>query len=565
MTRLYQTRHHVPPRPMADRHILFITLPVLFIAVFALLKGIPKLVAALHVKAMADFPLASGGTLEIAEAGELILSLRGRLGGTDFAGASFTLNDVAGAAVPSSAILMRASRTGMDGRTTLTVRRFTVPAAGRYQLDVAGIDAATVSRDSRLVLTRPSGAPLIGFILWVVVAAVALLASVVFSSIAAFAQGASVVHTPAVGSPIRVGVMDVTRQHLGLDPAGRSRFKVFHLKTNGEWTYFEGNEIVDLGDDEWQETDLTVKALFQFEGKVLQVRALWSLPGNESLSLQQFERQVAVFRASAHLPDALFPEMPIPATDPPPITTTHVMPRLPEPAREMQHQSALWAAIKAYDLAAVQSAVAGGADLKAPGDFQRTPLHEAVRGVNVALVEWLLENGADPNAADGDGRTPLHRTNDDHLPALRRHGADLHRLDNKGNTALHIAAERDFSIPLCNALIQAGIAVNTRNHAGLTPLHFAVFGGRESVLQALIDQGADINARTTAEYRYMDFDIYPNGQGMAFIVPAGSTPLSLARLLHKKYKWVFGMYKAAAEFLASKGAVERKWWQFGGP
>lgn len=551
---------------MADRHILFITIPVLLIAAFALMKGVPKLVSALNVKAIADFSLASGGSVEVAEAGELILSLRGRLGSSDFAGASFALRDAAGMAVPASTILMRSSRTGMDGQTTLAVRRFTVPAAGRYQLEVAGIEPNKVSGDSRLVLSRPSATSLIGLVLWVVAAAVTLLAAFVASSIVAFAQGASTVHTPAAGSPTRVGVMDVTRLHLGLDAAGSSRFKVFHLKTDGKWTYFEGNEIVNLGNNEWQETDLTVKALFQFEGKVLRVRALWSLPDNDRFPLQAFERQVAEFRRQARLPDALFPEAPIPASDPNQTTRAPVAPRKPEPTREMKNQNALLAAIKEYDLVAVQAAVAQGADLKAAGEFRRTPLHEAVRGVNVLLVEWLLENGADPNAADGDGRTPLHRAIEQHLPALLRRGANLHRLDNKGNTPLHIAAERNFSAPLCKALVQAGIAVNARNHAGLTPLHFAVFEGREITLQTLIDLGADVNARTTAEYGYLAFDIHPGGQGMEFLVPAGSTPVSLARRLHKENKWVSGRkHTAVAEFLISKGAVERKWWQLGGP
>lgn len=553
---------------MTDKHLLFLTIPLLLIAAFALLKGIPKLMTAKHVEAIADFPLTSGGAVEVAEAGEVILSLRGRLGSTDFASATFTLRDAAGVAVPSSMIIMRASRTGMDGRTTLAVRRFALPAPGRYSLEAAGIDAAKASADSRLVLTRPGGAAMFGRVLWVVAAAVALLVGLVFSSVAVFAQREGTVHTPAVGSPIRVGVMDVTRLHLGLDRAGSSRFKVFHLKTNGEWTYFEGNEIVDLGDGEWQETDLTVKALFQFEGKVLRVRALWSLPDNDRLSLREFERQIAACRASAKLPDALFPETPNAVTDPFQAAKGRSAARKPVtqemPNRSIELRNALLAAINEYDLAAAQAAVAQGADPRARGDFQRTPLHEAVRGVNVALVEWLLEQDADPNAADCDGRTPLHRANLHHLGTLLRHGADLHRLDDQGNTALHIAAERDLSAPLCKALVGAGIAVNARNHAGLTPLHFAVLAGNQPNLATLIELGADVNARTTARYGHKDFNISPSVQGMEYIVPAGSTPVSLAWRLHKREKWVTSRYQDAAEFLQSKGAVERKWWQSGG-
>lgn len=462
---------------MTDGHLLFITLPVLFLAAFALLKGIPKLASAMHVKAMADFPLASGGTVEVAEAGELILSLHGKLGGTDFATASFVLRDAAGTTVPSSMILVRSSRTGMDGRTTLAVRRFAVPAPGRYRLETTGIDVAKVSGDSRLVLTRPGGASLLGRILWVVAAAVALIASLVFSSIVAFAQRGPGISTPREGTPIHEGVMDQARLHLGLDTAGSSRFKVLHLRTYGEWTYFEGNEIVYVGDNEWQETDWTVRALLQFEGKALRARAIWSLPNNDRLSQQEFERQVADCRVRARLPDALFPAKPSPAVDPASAArakAARAAPRRPEPTPAIKARSALLAAIEAGDLGAVQAAAAKGADPRAPGDFQRTP---------------------------------LHRANQHHLPALLRHGADLHRLDRQGNTALHIAAERDFGVPMCKALVAAGIAVNARNHAGLTPLHFAVLHGKENNLAALVELGADVNARTTAEYAYGDFEI----------------------------------------------------------
>jgi hypothetical protein len=170
---------------MIQRTLLFITLPALLIAAFALFKGIPRLVAAVNVKALADVPLSSAGSVEVAEAGELVLSLRGTLGSTDFATASFALRDSAGVAVPSSTIVLRTSRTGMDGTTTLAVRRFAVTAPGRYRLEAQGIDARRVSPDSRLVLTRPNDTPVFALVLWVVAAAVALLASLVFSLIAA--------------------------------------------------------------------------------------------------------------------------------------------------------------------------------------------------------------------------------------------------------------------------------------------------------------------------------------------------------------------------------------------
>jgi len=158
------------------------------------------------------------------------------------------------------------------------------------------------------VLARPGGTPLILSVLWVVTAAIALLASLVFSAFSAFAQPAAAgVSVPAVGSPARTAILDAVRSELRLASDGGSRFKVFHLKTAGAWAYFEGNEIVHVAGREWQETDLTVKALLREEDGRWRVRALWSLPGNERLPLRQFERRIGDLRARWQLPAGLLP------------------------------------------------------------------------------------------------------------------------------------------------------------------------------------------------------------------------------------------------------------------
>lgn len=294
-----------------DKTILFVTLPVMAIAALALAKGIPSLRTALQTEEMAVLPLASGGTVDIRETGELVLSLRGTLGSRDFARASFVLRDAAGNPAPSSLIAMRSVRTRLNGETTLSVRRFTVSTPGRYQIEVAGVDPGSVSGNSRLVLSRPGGATLAFRVLWVVSAAVALLAGIAFSAVAAFAQSApAAVSELAAGSPARMAILNAVRGALAIPATGESRFKVFHLKTAGPWAYFEGNEIVHVGGTEWQETDLTARALLQQEGGVWQVRALWSLPTNERTSFREFERQVTELRERSRIPGGLFPKNP---------------------------------------------------------------------------------------------------------------------------------------------------------------------------------------------------------------------------------------------------------------
>jgi hypothetical protein len=294
-----------------DKTALFVTLPIMVLAALALAKGIPALRAALQTEELAVLPLASGGTVDCREPGDLVLSLRGALGSRDFAKASFALRDAAGTPAPSRLIAVRSARTGLNGETTRSVRRFTISAPGSYQLEVTGIDAGSGSAGSRLVLSRPGGTAMALPVLWVVSAAVVLLASLVFSAVVAFAQTAPApITTPAAGSPARTAILDAIRGALAIPVTGESRFKVFHLRTAGAWAYFEGNEIIRVDGSEWQETDLTARVLLQQERGAWQVRALWSLPTNGLTSLQEFERRVTKLRERARIRGGIFPRDP---------------------------------------------------------------------------------------------------------------------------------------------------------------------------------------------------------------------------------------------------------------
>lgn len=223
-------------------------------------------------------------------------------------------------------------------------------------------------------------------------------------------------------------------------------------------------------------------------------------------------------------------------------------------------QATLLAAIAARDLDAARAAVARGADLNAPGPFQRTPLHEAARGADLRLLEWMLSQGADPRARDNDGRTPLHLARKSSAEVLLRHQADALLPDHRGNTALHVAAEHDRA--MCRWLVQAGVPVNVRNQSGLTPLHFAVLGGKRHVVEELVELGADVNAQTASEYSFKPAFVAWDVKGMERGVPAGATTVSLARQLHRQNRWVQGnLYADLAEYLIGKGAAERKWWR----
>lgn len=230
-------------------------------------------------------------------------------------------------------------------------------------------------------------------------------------------------------------------------------------------------------------------------------------------------------------------------------------------------QRQLLDAIDHRDPAAARRALDAGADPNKPGDFARTPLHEAA-AESVEIVELLIARGAQLNPLDGDGRTPLHLAHSDAARALLAHKADFLILDKNGNSALHTAAEE--SALVCGMLIDAGMPVDARNNAGLTPLHFAALQGNLGAAQYLLSRGADIDARTLAPYSYKWTYIAWDVKGMEEAVPLGSTPLAIAVRGHERTKWSSGRYNSLVEFLRSQGAQPERqaaqlWWMAASP
>lgn len=86
-----------------------------------------------------------------------------------------------------------------------------------------------------------------------------------------------------------------------------------------------------------------------------------------------------------------------------------------------------------------------------------------------------------------EGRLDLMRT-------FLERGADINLLNANGESALALAAWRGHKDAM-NWLIERGARINTAGKAW-SPLHYAVFGGHEALVDQLLSQGADINALT---------------------------------------------------------------------
>lgn len=155
----------------------------------------------------------------------------------------------------------------------------------------------------------------------------------------------------------------------------------------------------------------------------------------------------------------------------------------------------------------VEVLIAFGADAKSiyirqyTGE-RETPLCAAVRHENISAVKALLQHGADANlsyAVQSPGRyhpvesTVLHHAvilkNEQLIRLLCQAGANIHGLDEKGYTPLHLAAKQG-DVALARVLIAAGETFTWSPQANKeTPLALAVYYDQIPMVQFLLKLG----------------------------------------------------------------------------
>lgn len=129
-----------------------------------------------------------------------------------------------------------------------------------------------------------------------------------------------------------------------------------------------------------------------------------------------------------------------------------------------------------------------GASLDLHNINGRTPLHEAVASGNLSMAWYLIVKGANVGLADAHGNEPGHlvarqsyepqdlaawqrlRTTFD---MLREHGADFNHKDSQGLTPLHYAASLGHD-SIVQKLLDCGAQATLADGEGLTALHHAV-------------------------------------------------------------------------------------------
>jgi ankyrin repeat protein len=194
-----------------------------------------------------------------------------------------------------------------------------------------------------------------------------------------------------------------------------------------------------------------------------------------------------------------------------------------------------------------------GADPNIVGGYGRTALYAIVDMRNedwstlpnrkaedplpaVEIVKALLSRGANLNAAltsplpgrsgmdYGDttldaGTTPLMRAaragDTEVMKLLMAKGADLKLATKEGDTALMFAAgvgyrdkntrgSENEALDALKLCLESGLSLSQANSRGETALHGAASRGADTIVQFLVDHGADINAKTKQGFTPLD-------------------------------------------------------------
>lgn len=180
----------------------------------------------------------------------------------------------------------------------------------------------------------------------------------------------------------------------------------------------------------------------------------------------------------------------------------------------------LFQAIRACDVAKLETLTQDAAAVNARDEYGNTPLMSAAWMADAVVMQRLLKAGADVNASNKAGATALLYTStfEDKVPMLIAAGADVKAQSKLGNTALILAARKPGNSPTVKQLLERGTSANAKNVFGTTALMCAAAAGDMASVRLLLDAGADINAR-------------PNMNVDGFIFGGGRTALMWAAFL----------------------------------
>lgn len=176
-------------------------------------------------------------------------------------------------------------------------------------------------------------------------------------------------------------------------------------------------------------------------------------------------------------------------------------------ARDKHNRTALMLSSSMGSRKVVKALLAAGADPAARDALQSTASHYAAYGGHLDIIDFLIGAGADMRSADRNGLTPfLHACAQGHLSTAQRLlsdcDVDLTRCGVQKGSALHFAAYNkhlEVVVAILEKAKERGDAfvrglVQVRDDEQATPLHKAAYSGIGQIVEALLENGAAINA-----------------------------------------------------------------------
>ncbi len=157
-------------------------------------------------------------------------------------------------------------------------------------------------------------------------------------------------------------------------------------------------------------------------------------------------------------------------------------------------------------------------------------LYKAIISNNVAGVKSAIAAGADVNKADANGNQPLSTAvwNKEITELLLAAKADPNKFDANNMLTGLMAAATWGEAEIINLMLKAGGKPNLANKSGYTALHNACFNSSSvPTIQALIEGGADINAKTTIGLT--PFHLY---------LKEGKTPADKVKQIKAQAPWI---------------------------